>query len=67
MELRIETDPDVLAVVTFMQENLTADRLVSVAEALTGLAPALWGHFERSEVRALSLTAAMVCLSEPTQ
>jgi hypothetical protein len=54
--MQLQTDPDVLAVVEFMQGRLTGDRLVPVAEALAGIAPALWGHFERSQVRALSLT-----------
>jgi hypothetical protein len=53
MELHV--DPDVKAVATFMQEHLTADRLLPVANAVAGLAPALWGHFQAAEVRALSL------------
>jgi hypothetical protein len=57
MITQLEIDPDVKAVASFMQEQLTADRLVAVAEALAGLAPVLWGHFQRSEVRALSLRA----------
>ena len=52
---QLETDPDVLAVIEFMQNRLTADRLVPVSEAIVGLAPVLWGHFQRTEVRALSL------------
>lgn len=55
--MNILADPDLEAVAEFMQARLTADRLVPVAEALAVLAPALWGHFERSELRALTLAA----------
>lgn len=56
--MHVELDSDVQAVAAFMQDNLTADRLVPVTEALAEIALALWGHFERSEVRALSLGRA---------
>jgi hypothetical protein len=53
--MQIAADPDLLAVAEFMQSRLTADRLVPVAHALAGIAPALWGHLPSTEVRALSL------------
>lgn len=56
--MQLQMDPDVLAVAVFMQERLTADRLVPVSQAIAEIAPALWGRFERSEVRTLSLVAA---------
>ena len=53
--MHLQTEPDVMAVLRFTQERLTADRLVPVSQALADIAPALWGRFERSEVRTLSL------------
>lgn len=53
--MNLEIDPDVKAVAAFMQANIAADRLVSVASAVEGLAPALWGQYDRAEVQALSL------------
>jgi hypothetical protein len=47
----VQIDDDVGRVLSFMQETLPADRLVPVASAVAGLAPALWGHFQASEVR----------------
>ncbi len=63
--MEIAIDPDVQAVAAFMQEHLTADRLVPVAAAVAGLAPALWGHFQTSEVRALSLVHGPVTVCSP--
>ena len=63
--MQLQIDPDVKEVAAFMQAHLTADRLVSVSEALAGLAPALWGHLGRSEVRALSLVGDPISPSAP--
>ena len=60
----LDIDPDVKAVAAFMQEQIPADRLVSVAIAIEGLAPALWGQYDRSQVQALSLCAEPI-FSEP--
>ena len=57
----METDPDVLAVTQFMQASVSADKLIGVSSAIAQLAPALWGHFDRSEVRALTLSITPVC------
>lgn len=53
MELII--DPDVKAVAEFMQSNMPASKLVSVASAVAALAPMLWGAFEAESVCALRL------------
>jgi hypothetical protein len=48
-------DEDVRAVAQFMQERLPASRLVPVADGIAAIAPLLWGHFQREEVRTLRL------------
>jgi hypothetical protein len=53
IKFSLKADDDVLAIALLMQERLSADRLVPVAQALACLAPALWGDPER---RALELT-----------
>lgn len=53
--MRLEIDPDVQAVAEFMQRNVPAARLVSVAEAAAKLAPILWGGYEKEGVSALLL------------
>ena len=53
MELVI--DPDVKAVAEFMQANLRADKLRSVAEAVSALAPILWARYESKPIEALFL------------
>lgn len=53
--MRLEIDPDVQAVTEFMQRNVPAARLVSVAEAAAKLAPILWGEYEKEGVSALLL------------
>ena len=54
MELMI--DPDVQAVLEFMQSNLQASRLVAVACALPQMATLLWGHYPQEHCCALTLT-----------
>ena len=48
-------DPDVKAVAEFMQSTLPATRLVSIANAISELAPILWGRYTRESVDALYL------------
>ncbi|MGA9795827.1 MAG: hypothetical protein WBQ17_09865 [Rhizomicrobium sp.] len=48
-------DPDVKAVAIFMQENIAAGRLVSVAEGVGELAPLLWGRYAPERIDVLSL------------
>lgn len=56
--MSIQSDPDLLSVVEFMQAEVPADKLVSLSLALSRIAPALWGHFQATEVRALTLGGA---------
>jgi len=53
----IEIDPDVHSVAEFMQTQIAASRLVSVASQLAAIAPLLWGDYERSTVQVLRLVA----------
>lgn len=48
-------DADVRLVASYLMDTIEASKLVSVAEAVAQLAPLLWGHHERTDVRALKL------------
>ena len=48
-------DQDVQSVVEFIQRSVPATRLVSVANAVAGIAPLLWGHHKAEEVLPLQL------------
>jgi hypothetical protein len=54
--LTLSTDPDVLAVLEFMQTNIEAAKLIGVAKSVAELAPSLWCRYGTLQVRALSLT-----------
>jgi hypothetical protein len=43
------------AVAEFMQRNIPASKLVAVSDSIKALAPIMWGHFDREEIRALRL------------
>jgi hypothetical protein len=53
--MNLAIDPDVQAVLEFMQREIPAVRLISVAEAVSAMGPILWGHYDRDTVRPLSL------------
>ena len=53
--MNIEMDSDVQRVAEFMQLNLAATKLSSVAACLAKLAPVLWGHYEDQGCLALRL------------
>lgn len=53
--MKLIIDPDVKAVAEFMQGNMSASKLVSVASAIAALAPILWGRFEPEGIAALQL------------
>ncbi|MCP1243047.1 hypothetical protein [Acetobacter lambici] len=55
METQVVMDADLKKVCEFMQRNIAADRLVSVAENVGAMAPILWGRFERKPVMPLLL------------
>lgn len=53
--MQLQFDPDVQAVAEFMQRNIEAARLVSVAAAVAALAPILWGRYAAEPVVPLAL------------
>jgi hypothetical protein len=58
--MNITIDDDVRAVVEFMQSSIPAARLCSVADGLHALAPLLWGHVAREEVKTIALVASPI-------
>jgi hypothetical protein len=59
----ISVDGDVKAVLSFMQDNLPASKLVVVAEALPQMARLLWGQFQQEPFAVASFDA----LKKPRQ
>jgi hypothetical protein len=55
--MQIELDADVQRIAEQMQNTIPADKLVSVAESLSRLAPVLWGHHARAELVPLRMRA----------
>jgi hypothetical protein len=53
--MNVDMDEDVKAVIEFMQRNIAASKLVAVSDSIKALAPILWWHFDREEIRALHL------------
>ena len=58
--MEIVIDPDVQAVAEFMQRNVPAARLASVAKALNELGPLLWGASAATPKE----TVRAICLRE---
>jgi hypothetical protein len=59
-ERELVIDADVKRVVEYMLGSVEAAKLLSVAQAVAQLAPILWGHHERVEVRTLALQYAPI-------
>lgn len=59
-ERQLVIDSDVKSVAEYMLENVEAAKLLSVANAVAQLAPLLWGHHERVEVRTLALQYPLI-------
>ena len=53
----LEMDIDVKAVLSFMQRNIPADKLVSVSSSISKIAPCLWDRHKAIDIVPLSLTA----------
>jgi hypothetical protein len=53
--MQIQVDPDVQAVLEFMQKNIPADKLIGVAIGIRDVAQALWGHNVHTSVLPMSL------------
>ena len=54
----LKMDADVAAVVHYMQTTLPATKLVSVAQAVSDLAPLLWRRYDQEAVLPLELLAS---------
>lgn len=50
--MNLKIDSDVGAVIEIMQRTIPAARLVSVAQAVSELAPLLWGQYEKEGIAA---------------
>jgi hypothetical protein len=55
LRCKLEIDPDVQAVLEFMQNSMAADKLVGVAESLPAIARLIWGHYTQRPIRAIDL------------
>jgi len=53
--MQLEIDPDVMAVITFMQANMPVSKLAPVSSAIGRLGPILWDRFDEEEVISLCL------------
>lgn len=51
--MQVDIDPDVKAVLEFMQSNIPAVKLRATARGIDELAPLLWGHFDKGDEIAL--------------
>jgi hypothetical protein len=63
-KIELIIDSDVKDVAEFMQSNMPAAKLVSVASAMAALAPILWGHFDAESVAALRLKPLPLILDD---
>jgi hypothetical protein len=63
--MTLEIDPDLQAVVEFMQSNLPAGKLAPIARELPALASLLWGHYAPESVTALCLRTAPISADDP--
>lgn len=61
----LTSDADLVAVAAFMQRNLPAAKLVSVANALAAVAPLMWGHYLSEPVVALALERETISACDP--
>lgn len=53
--MEVQMHPGVKKVAEFMQEELPADELAAVAEALALLAPAIWGRYPKVVIAPITL------------
>jgi hypothetical protein len=56
--MTLEIDPDVHAAAAYLQRNFPAAKLVPIAEAISSLAPILWGRYGREIVEPAVITLA---------
>jgi hypothetical protein len=53
--MNFKIDPDVQAVLEFMQTNIPADKLIGVSKGVQGMAQILWGHYADADVVVVSM------------
>lgn len=53
----ITIDCDVVKIIDYMKYNINTTKLIPVMEQLTSLAPILWGHYARENIRPISIDA----------
>ncbi len=58
--MTLEMDPDLKAVLQFMQASVPAAKLVGVAREMAIAAPLLWGRYNAEPVIAMALVAAPI-------
>ena len=63
--MQVEMDEHLKAVVEFMQKNVPAEKLLSVADALKDVARPLWGRFPQEPCMVLRLCEAKSGPSQP--
>jgi hypothetical protein len=64
--VNLEIDPDVLAVMAFMQRNVAGSKLVAVANGVRDLANIAWGSYEKEDVSVLLLREPpMISVCDP--
>lgn len=59
---KVSMQIEVQDVIQFMQDNVCPYRLVSVARAVAGMAPILWGHHRQEEIIPLRIGIDMGAL-----
>ena len=65
--MEVMIDPDVKAVVEFMDRHVPTSKRMGVANRLAEVAALLWGHYDPSDVHAMRLAIEPPCCDpEPT-
>lgn len=65
--MSVTIDPDVEKAATILQAEFEAGKLMSIAQALGSLAPALWGRYPKVEIAPFVLTSEQHTPSIATQ
>jgi hypothetical protein len=63
--MQLQIDKDLHAVIEFMQGNIPANKLMSVAEKLPDLARVLWSHFPQELCVTAKLETIKLCNQSP--
>lgn len=63
--MNLIVDPDVKAVLEFMQTNIPASKLRNVARGVDELTDLIWGHIGTEEVALMRLKASAISHDDP--